>query len=61
MKDPQSSQISRDARTVRDAEMTRCAFGDTYVLKFDRNRDSHWMHFCLYVSYRISHVLLFTN
>ena len=30
--------------------MTRCTFGDTNVFfnfpKFDRNRGSHWMHFC---------------
>ena len=45
--------------------MTRCTFGDTSVFfcfpKLDRNRSSHWMHFCLYMSHRISHVLLFTN
>ena len=49
MKDPQSRHISR---TVRDTEMTRCTFGDTnvffYFPKFDRNRGSHWLHFCLY-------------
>ena len=35
--------------------MTRCTFGDTCVLfyfsKFDRNKGSHWMHFCLYMSH----------
>ena len=43
-------------------EMTRCTFGDTnvsfYFPNFDRNRGSHWMHFCLCMSHRISHVLL---
>ena len=53
------------SRMVRDTEMTRCMFGDTnvffYFPKFDRNRGSHWMHFCLYMSHRISHVPLFTT
>ena len=53
------------SRTVRDREMTRSTFGDISVIfhspKFDRNRGSQWMHFCLYMSHRISHVLLFTN
>ena len=35
--------------------MTRCTLGDTYVFfyfpKFDRNRGSHWMHFCPYLSH----------
>ena len=48
---------------VRDTELTSCTFGDTnvffYIPKFDRNRG--WMHFCLYMSHCISHVLLFTN
>ena len=42
---------------VRDTEMTR-TFGDTnvffYFSKFDRNRGSQWMQFCLYMSHRIS-------
>ena len=37
--------------------MTRCTFGDTnlffYFPKFDRNRGSHWMHFCLYTIFRM--------
>ena len=37
--------------------MTRCTFGDTnvffYFPKFDRNRGSHWMHFCLYTVFRM--------
>ena len=45
--------------------MTRWSFGDTNVFlhfpKFDRNRGSPWMHFCLYMSHRILHVLLFAN
>ena len=63
MKDPKiQPNISR---TDRDTEMTRRTFGDTnvffYFPQFDRNRGSHWMHFCLYMSHRISHVLLFTT
>ena len=41
------------SRTVRDTEMTRSTFGDISVFfhspKFDRNRGSRWMHFCLYM------------
>ena len=53
------------SRTVRDTKMTRCTFGDTNVFfhspTFDRNRDSRWMHFCPFLSHRISHVILFAN
>ena len=53
------------SRTVRDTKMTCYTFGDTidffHSTKFDRNRCSRWMHFCLYMSYCISHVFLFTN
>ena len=37
--------------------MAHCTFGNTnvffYFPKFDKNRGSHWMHFCLYMSHRI--------
>ena len=40
--------------------MTRCTFGDTniffYFPKFDRNRGSHWMHFCFF-SFCICHTV----
>ena len=63
MKDPKiRPNISR---TDRDTEMTRRTFGDTsvffYFPQFDRNKGNYWMHFCLYMSNRISHILLITT
>ena len=51
MKDLQSK--ANISRMVQDTKMTCSMFGDINVvfhsMKFDRNRGSHWMHFCLYM------------
>ena len=53
------------SRMVRDTEMTHCTFVDNNVIfhspKLDTNKGIRWMHFCLYMSHRISYVLLFIN